>query len=201
MMRIVLASKSPRRKEILASLGLDFEIRVSECEEKVEDGLTPGQVVMSIAAQKGRAVSQTLRERGEDLSDTLIIACDTVVACAGEILGKPCDREDTLRMLRLLSGRDHSVLSGLYVEYEGKTAGAFEETFVRFSPLSEKEIEWYADSGEPDDKAGAYAIQGYASMWVEKIDGCYFNVVGLPTSKLCRLLKAAFGIDVTDLIK
>ena len=113
MMRIVLASKSPRRKEILASLGLDFEIRVSECEEKMEDGLTPGQVVMSIAAQKGRAVSQTLREQGEDLSDTLIIACDTVVACAGEILGKPCDREDTLRMLRLLSGRDHSVLSGL----------------------------------------------------------------------------------------
>ena len=200
-MRIILASKSPRRKEILGSLGLDFEIVVSECEEKVEEGLAPGQVVMSIAAQKGRAVSQMLRERGEDLSDTLIIACDTVVACAGEILGKPRDREDTVRMLRLLSGRDHSVLSGLYVEYGGKTAGAFEETYVRFSPLSEREIGWYADSGEPDDKAGAYAIQGYASMWVEKIDGCYFNVVGLPTSRLCRLLKTAFGINVIDNIK
>lgn len=200
-MRIILASKSPRRREILASLGLDFEIIVSECEEKVEDGLEPGQVVMSIAAQKGRAVSNSLREAGVDLSDTLIIACDTVVACAGEILGKPCDRADTVRMLRLLSGKDHSVLSGLYVEYNGNTAGAYEETYVRFSNLSEREIEWYADSGEPDDKAGAYAIQGYASMWVEKIDGCYFNVVGLPTSKLCRLLKAAFGIDVIDLIK
>lgn len=200
-MRIILASKSPRRKEILSSLGVDFEIIVSECDEKAEAGLTPGETVMSIAAQKGRAVSEMLRARGEDLTDTLIIACDTVVACGDEILGKPRDREDTVRMLRLLSGRSHSVLSGLYVEYNGTTTGTYEETFVRFSPLSERDIQWYADSGEPDDKAGAYAIQGYASMWVEKIDGCYFNVVGLPVSKLCRLLKAALGIDIIDCIK
>ena len=200
-MRIVLASKSPRRKEILSSLGVDFDIVVSECDERVDPGLTSGETVMSIAAQKGRAVSQMLRDRGEDLTDTLIIACDTVVACGDEILGKPCDREDTVRMLRMLSGRSHSVLSGLYVEYNGATTGTYEETFVRFSHLSERDIQWYADSGEPDDKAGAYAIQGYASMWVEKIDGCYFNVVGLPVSKLCRLLKAALGIDIIEFIK
>ncbi len=200
-MRIILASKSPRRREILSSLGIDFEVVISDCDEKVGEGLTPGEAVMSIAAQKGRAVSRMLSERGEDLRDTLIIACDTVVACGDEILGKPRDREDTVRMLRLLSGRSHSVLSGLYVEYNGMTTGTYEETFVRFSSLSEREIQWYADSGEPDDKAGAYAIQGYASMWVEKIDGCYFNVVGLPTSKLCRLLRGALGIDIIDFIK
>ncbi len=200
-MRIILASKSPRRREILASLGLDFEVTVSDCDERVDERLTPGETVMSIAAQKGRAVSELLRSRGEELKDTLIIACDTVVACGGEILGKPRDRKDAARMLHMLSGRDHSVLSGLYVEYNGSTTGTFDETLVRFSPMSDREIEWYVNSGECDDKAGAYAVQGYASMWVEKIDGCYFNVVGLPTSKLCRLLKAALGINIIDCIK
>ena len=152
-------------------------------------------MVSQLAMLKATDVARSFK------GETYVIGADTCVCLDGEILGKPCDRADTVRMLRLLSGKDHSVLSGLYVEYNGNTAGAYEETYVRFSNLSEKEIEWYADSGEPDDKAGAYAIQGHASMWVEKIDGCYFNVVGLPTSKLCRLLKAAFGIDVIDLIK
>ena len=142
-----------------------------------------------------------LEKEGEDLSDTVIIAADTVVSASDEILGKPKDKEDSERMLRMLNGSEHSVLSGITVIYNGSSASAYEETFVRFSQMSEKEIKWYAASGEPDDKAGAYAIQGYASMWVEGIDGCYFNVVGLPVACLRKLLLRVFGIRLSDHLK
>ena len=139
---------------------------------------------------------------GRDLTDTVIIAADTVVATSyGEILGKPKDIEDAERMLTLLSGSVHSVLSGITVIYDGGSASASEETFVHFSKMTDREIKWYASSGEPDDKAGAYAIQGYASMWVEKIDGCYFNVVGLPVNALRRLLARVFKIDLSNYLR
>ncbi len=200
-MKFILASKSPRRREILEALGLDFEIVTSDADESYEKGTAPSDVVMTLSAKKAAAVKAQLDEIGEDISNTVIIAADTVVSAAGEILGKPRDREDAERMLMMLSGSEHSVLSGITVIYNGSSASAYEETFVRFSPMSEKEIKWYAESGEPDDKAGAYAIQGHASMWVEGIDGCYFNVVGLPTSCLRKLLLRVFGIRLSDYLK
>lgn len=200
-MRFILASKSPRRKEILENLGLDFSIVTSEADESYEKGMAPSDVVMALSAKKAAAVKSHLEKMGEDLTDTVIIAADTVVSAAGEILGKPRDRADSERMLTMLSGSEHSVLSGITVIYNGSSASSYEETFVRFSPMSEKKIKWYAESGEPDDKAGAYAIQGYASMWVEGIDGCYFNVVGLPVACLRKLLLRVFGIRLSDHLK
>lgn len=200
-MKFILASKSPRRREILENLGLDFRIVTSEADESYSEGTSPSDVVMTLSARKAAAVKAHLEKEGEDLSDTVIIAADTVVSASGEILGKPKDKEDSERMLRLLSGSEHSVLSGITVIYNGSSASAYEETFVRFSQMSEKEIKWYAESGEPDDKAGAYAIQGYASMWVEGIDGCYFNVVGLPVACLRKLLLRVFGIRLSDHLK
>lgn len=200
-MRFILASKSPRRREILENLGLDFDIITSEADESFEDGTLPSDVVMLLSARKAAAVKAKLEGEGIDLTDTVIIAADTVVSAKGEILGKPVDKEDTERMLRMLSGSTHSVLSGITVIYGGASASAFEETEVRFAPMTEKEIGWYAQSGEPDDKAGAYAIQGYASMWVEGIDGCYFNVVGLPVNCLRKLLRRVFGINLSDFVK
>lgn len=200
-MKFILASKSPRRREILENLGLDFSIVTSEADESYTEGTAPSDVVMTLSARKAAAVKAHLEKEGEDLSDTVIIAADTVVSASGEILGKPKDKADSERMLRMLSGSEHSVLSGITVIYNGMSASAYEETFVRFSQMSEKEIKWYAESGEPDDKAGAYAIQGYASMWVEGIDGCYFNVVGLPTSCLYKLLLRVFGIRLSDHLK
>lgn len=200
-MKFVLASKSPRRREILENLGLDFRIVTSEADESYVQGTAPSDVVMTLSARKAAAVKAHLEKEGEDLSDTVIIAADTVVSASDEILGKPKDKEDSERMLRMLNGSEHSVLSGITVIYNGSSASAYEETFVRFSQMSEKEIKWYAASGEPDDKAGAYAIQGYASMWVEGIDGCYFNVVGLPVACLRKLLLRVFGIRLSDHLK
>lgn len=201
-MKFILASKSPRRKEILSNLGLDFEIVTSEADESYEKGSDPRDVVMLLSAKKAAAVKEHLMLEGRDLTDTVIIAADTVVATSyGEILGKPKDIEDAERMLTLLSGSVHSVLSGITVIYDGGSASASEETFVHFSKMTDREIKWYASSGEPDDKAGAYAIQGYASMWVEKIDGCYFNVVGLPVNALRRLLARVFKIDLSNYLR
>ena len=156
---------------------------------------------MMLSARKAAAVKAHLSEIGKDLSQTVIIAADTVVYADGEILGKPKDKGDSERMLSMLSGNTHSVLSGITVIYNGNSASAFEETLVRFSHMSDNEIKWYADSGEPDDKAGAYAIQGYASMWAESIEGCYFNVVGLPVACLKKLLARVFGIRLQDYLK
>ncbi len=200
-MKFILASKSPRRKEILEALGLDFDIVTSDADERYAEGTAPCDVVMTLSARKAAAVKAHLEKIGEDISDTVIIAADTVVSVAGEILGKPRDRGDAERMLTMLSGSEHSVLSGITVIYGGSSASAYEETFVRFSHMSESEIKWYAHSGEPDDKAGAYAIQGYASMWVEGIDGCYFNVVGLPVACLRKLLLRVFGIRLSDYLR
>lgn len=197
-MKFILASKSPRRREILSNLGLEFEVVTSEADETYEEGSAPSDVVMLLSAKKATAVRDRLVSEGVDLRDTVIIAADTVVSAGGEILGKPTDKEDAERMLRILSGDTHSVLSGVTVMYNGASASAYEETFVKFSAMTEKEIKWYAESGEPNDKAGAYAIQGYASMWIDGIDGCYFNVVGLPVACLKRLLQRVFGIKLSE---
>lgn len=197
-MKFILASQSPRRKEILSSLGLNFEVYTSECDESFDKSLEPQDVVMTLAARKAVATKNALLAQGKDLSETVIIAADTVVACGDVILGKPHDKEDAKKMIYLLSGNMHSVFSGICVMSGSKSASAFEETKVEFAPMKEKEIDWYVETNEPFDKAGGYAIQGYASMWIEGIEGDYFNVVGLPVNCLSRLLQNGLGIFLAD---
>ena len=194
-MRIILASKSPRRKEILENLGLNFEIIVADADESC-DIKDPCALVKEIASRKGRAVVEQLSESD---NDTLVIACDTLVYAEGEFLGKPCDRADAVRMIRLLSGREHSVISGAYLWYSGREATCFAETRVSFDEIADEVIESYVDTPEPYDKAGAYAIQGTASIFIRGIRGDYFNVVGLPVNALCSALKEKFSIDIFEI--
>ncbi len=192
-MRIILASKSPRRKEILESLGLKFEIITADTDESSKIRY-PGELVKTLAARKGRAVLEKIG--GESLDDTLIIACDTLVYADEEFLGKPRDRADAYRMLKKLSGQCHSVISGLYLFYGGCEACAYAETRVYFDRLSVEEMENYISSDEPYDKAGGYAVQGRASLYINKLEGDYFNVVGMPVNLLYKTLKESFGIDL-----
>ena len=193
-MKFILASKSPRRREILADLGLEFEIITADTDESC-DLTDPRAFVEELALRKGRAVADGLNE------DTVVIASDTVVACGGKILGKPSDRADAARMLDMLSGSRHDVISGIALISKDKEAVASEVTRVIFDKLSDSDKEIYLNSDEPYDKAGAYAIQGLASMWIKGIEGDYFNVVGLPVKRLHDLLLSEFGIDMATLIK
>ncbi len=192
-MNIILASKSPRRKEILASLGLAFDIVVADADES-SDIQDPCLLVETLAARKGEAVIARIG----DPADTLVIACDTLVYAEGEFLGKPRDKTDAARMIRKLSGKSHQVVSGLFLSYNGKKVSCSQSTSVHFDPMTDAEIEAYVNSTEPYDKAGAYAIQGRASAFINSIEGDYFNVVGLPVNLLCRTVKAAFGFSLTE---
>ena len=193
-MKFILASKSPRRREILSELGLEFEIITADTDESC-DLKDPCAFVEELALRKGLAVADKLGD------DEIIIASDTVVACGGEILGKPTDRDDAERMLNLLSGSRHQVISGIALISKQKQAVASEVTQVIFDTLTASDKEIYLSSSEPYDKAGAYAIQGLASMWIKGIEGDYFNVVGLPVKRLHDLLLEEFGIDIATLIK
>lgn len=191
--RIILASASARRRDILTHLGLDPEIAVSHADESLDPSTPPRLYTEELSLRKARAV---LPDHGDDC---LIIASDTVVCANGRILGKPKDRENAYSMLSLLSGSTHSVVSGVAVAYGGKTSVASEVTEVTFRNIPEREIYRYIDTGEPFDKAGAYGIQDIASVFVEKINGDYFNVVGLPVFRLFELLKKDFGLDYFEL--
>ncbi len=193
-MRIILASKSPRRREILENLGLRFDIIVADADESCEIK-EPERLVETLAERKGRAVLEVL----EDTSDRLIIACDTLVYAEGEFLGKPKSKDDARRMIKMLSGSSHKVVSGIYLYHEGKAVTAAAVTKVIFDELDDGEIENYIDTSEPYDKAGAYAVQGLAGVFVRGIEGDYFNVVGLPVNLLYNTLKKEFEIDLYDL--
>ena len=192
-MRIILASKSPRRKEILENLGIEFEIIVADADENC-DIKDPSELVMTIATRKGRAVLDTLGKSAN--MDTLLIACDTLVYAGSEFLGKPRDDADACRMLQMLSGDSHEVLSGLYLYYNGREIRRAESTRVFFDKMTEEDIGKYIASGEPRDKAGAYAIQGKASAYIKGIEGDYFNVVGLPAHLLMKTVKEELGIEL-----
>ncbi len=183
---IILASASPRRRDILAELGVDFKIITADTDERshVTD---PCLLTEELAARKGRAVYRLLCESGQADSDTVIISADTVVACGKEIFGKPHSRRDAVRMLKMLSGGTHQVVSGVAVTANGKTKSASCVTLVNVQSIPEQNLLAYAYSDEPMDKAGAYAIQGRFSAWIKSIDGCYFNVVGLPVNTLNNL--------------
>jgi septum formation protein len=192
-MQYILASKSPRRREILENLGVKFEIVTAETDES--DGETnPCLLVERLSARKGEAVRNLLASMGRPLDDdTVIISSDTVVSVDGNILGKPKNREDAYRMLKLLSGRAHQVVSGISLIGKNVSATAHEVTDVCFDELDEETLARYLDSSEPYDKAGAYAIQGQASLWISGMKGCYFNVVGLPVHRLSQLHVDLFG--------
>ena len=206
-MKIILASKSPRRKEILENLGVEFEIIVSEVDEE-SDEKDPARLVRELSIRKGRAVADGIvKENIFSDEDIYIISSDTVVATAeGEILGKPYDLEDAKRMLRLLEGKSHFVHSGIGIIRlcaggETVEAADTESTRVEFLPMTNEDIDFYVTHETVLDKAGAYAIQGIASAWIKKIDGDYFNVVGLPTCRMFGLLKERFGIEPRDIIR
>ncbi|MBE6553380.1 MAG: septum formation protein Maf [Ruminococcaceae bacterium] len=192
MMQLILASKSPRRREILENLGVRFEIVTADTDESTAER-DPCRLVEILAARKGEAVREKMRAEGRSLSDCVILASDTVVAAESEILGKPRDRADARRMLKMLSGATHRVVSGICLIRGERIYTAHEVTEVTFDPMSEDEIEAYINAENPFDKAGAYAIQGRASAYIRGIRGCYFNVVGLPIHRLACLWRESFG--------
>lgn len=187
-MKYILASASPRRKEILENLGLSFSVLTSFADEESEIK-DPEALTEELARRKGEAVKNLLLSKDSLDDDTVIISADTVVFCDGEILGKPHDKADAERMIRMLSGKTHTVTSGVALIYRGKTVSASSTTEVTFDTLDEEFIYNYVNSDEPYDKAGSYAIQGKAAPIISGINGCYFNVVGLPVNCLCSLAK------------
>ena len=182
-MQLILASASPRRRELLAQLGLQFQIAAANVDESVGPNELADEAALRLARAKAEAVATQFRAG-------LVIAADTLVAVEGRILGKPRDVAESEAHLRQLSGRTHQVVTGVHIfDLDGRrSASGVEVTEVDFDPLSEAEIQWYVRSGEGLDKAGSYGYQGLASALINGIRGCYFNVVGLPLSKLRRLM-------------
>ena len=191
-MDIILASQSPRRKELMGQIGLKFKVVSPNVDEQVEGNPSPAQLVEELSLRKAQAVA---RQAGED---ELIIAADTVVALEGVVLGKPKTERDAFSMLSALSGNRHYVYTGVTIIQGGRTETQHEVTTVTFRELEPDEISYYIATGEPMDKAGAYGIQGLGALLVSNIDGDYFNVMGLPVYRLGRML-AGFGVDLLAL--
>lgn len=193
MLPIYLASASPRRRELMEQMGLPFTVIINEVDESISESLPPGRLVEVLSERKARKVADR-QERG------LVIGADTVVVWRERVLGKPRDRREALSMLECLQGDEHSVYSGLAVinAETGTTHVSHEHTRVFFRRAERKELEMYIETGEPLDKAGAYAVQGLGAVFVSKVEGCYSNVVGLPLNRLARVLKE-FGVDVLQI--
>ena len=186
MKKIILASASPRRRELLAQIGIPFEVLTSDADESI-GAMAPEEACRELAKRKAKAVLEHLKACGRGDEDLLIIGADTIVVQDKEILGKPADPADAARMLRLLSGREHEVLTGVYViDTAGGSLAFSEKTDVYVADLTEADIAFYLSTGEPFDKAGSYGIQGMFARYIEKIDGDYNNVVGLPVGRLWR---------------
>lgn len=189
---LVLASASPRRKELLTQAGFTFRIHASSVSEDHRPGEDPIAFATRLASEKAEAVFAEQASLDVPDDPLLVLGADTVVVSAAkEILGKPKDAEDAARMLRLLSGGTHSVVTGVCLVSRNGVEVASELTYVTMSTFSEVEIDIYINTGEPMDKAGAYAIQGYAASWIPRIHGCYFNVVGLPLALVSSMLEGA----------
>ena len=178
-MGLILASQSPRRKELLGLFHIPFTVRVADIDEAMDPGKPPFDEVARVSRLKALAVAAE--------TDDVVIAADTIVVCDGRTLGKPHDEAEAKAMLALLSGRDHQVMTGVTVLCGGKETVFTEVTDIHFRPLSRREIDAYVATGEPMDKAGAYGIQGGAALFAEKMVGAYYNVMGLP---VCRLWQA-----------
>jgi septum formation protein len=198
--RLILASKSPRRHELLKQVGLDFEVFPSRVSEDFVQKVSPQEHVIRLAEAKARDVAN-------EYPDSWVIAADTIVTIDGSILGKPRNREEAIEMLGCLSGREHWVLTGISVCHleEGKGDQEAVQTAVKVKTLTPPEMKWYVRTGEPYDKAGGYAIQGTGSFMIESIRGSYTNVVGLPLCELIQMLSrlgaitiSEFGLQVSD---
>ena len=179
-MQLILASASPRRKALLSLFGIPFTIRAADIDETMDPEKPPFEEAARVSRSKALAVS---REK-----DNIVIAADTIVVCQGKVLGKPHSEGEAAAMLRLLSGRDHQVMTGCTILYGDRVETFTEVTSLHFRSLSEKEIQKYVRSGEPMDKAGAYGIQGGAALFCEKLEGDYYNVMGLPVCRLYETL-------------
>ena len=182
---LILASKSPRRKELLSIITPDFEIIPAVGEERADRTLLPDRYVCELARHKAEEIASTHPE-------DIVVGADTVVAIGGEILGKPKDAADARRMLKMLSGKQHSVFTGVCIISSSRNTSFAEETTVRFFDLTEQEISDYIATGEPFDKAGSYGIQGIGALLVSGITGDYYNVMGLPVGRLARELRMFF---------
>lgn len=187
-MKWILASASPRRRELLTQVGLTFEVMVSDADENIEESLSPDELVKRLSLIKAAAVKEELSAKGAD-GDSAVIGADTVVFHKGEILGKPKDEEDAFRMLESLSGDTHSVYTGVTILLGDETITFANETKVVFDTISDEEIKRYIASKEPMDKAGAYGIQGLGGAFVTSIEGEYANVVGFPIGEFCHILR------------
>ena len=186
-MNLILASQSPRRRELLGLAGLDFLVRVADIDETMDPGKAPFDEVARVSRMKAMAVS---RDQGD-----VVIAADTIVVCEGQVLGKPRDEEDAFRILSLLSGRSHEVMTGMTVLKDDEIITHTEVTKIHFRDLLPGEIRAYIASGEPMDKAGAYGIQGGAALFADQMEGDYYNVMGLPVCRLAMILRS-LGLPV-----
>ncbi|MBR4858822.1 MAG: septum formation inhibitor Maf [Clostridia bacterium] len=182
MNKIILASASPRRKELLETAGAEFEIIVADVDETVPEGTKPEDAAVMTAEKKALAVA-------ENYKDSIVIGADTIVVADGRILGKPADKADACRMLSMLSGDEHKVITGVCLACEDKKITFAQVSKVKFYDLTDEEINAYVETGEPMDKAGAYGIQGKGCVLVEKIEGDYFNIVGLPVARVMKELR------------
>lgn len=188
---LVLASASPRRRELLAQAGYFFTVHPANIPEDTRPGEDPIAYVVRLAYEKAEAVFTKISSEIPAPPQVVVLGADTTVAIDGHILGKPADAADAARMLCLLSGRTHRVITGVALATGRGTEVAAEVTAVRFLALSDEDIASYVATGEPLDKAGAYAIQGRAARWIPRVEGCYFNVVGLPLALVSAMLEAA----------
>lgn len=181
--KLVLASGSPRRAEILKSVGWDFEKAIPDVDESIKAGESPEEYVERLAVEKANAVSSRYDGR-------IVLAADTTVVIDGEIIGKPVDLDDARGMIAKLAGNWHAVLTGVAVSFDGEAKTGIQSTRVKFASMSDKEIDFLVEKGDPLDKAGAYAVQAQAALFIEGIEGDYWNVVGLPISLVYRLVAA-----------
>ncbi|MCQ2476489.1 MAG: Maf family protein [Clostridia bacterium] len=182
MKKIILASSSPRRRDLLANAELKFDVCIKNVDETLPEGLAPAEAVEYIAKKKALAISAIAE-------DAIVIGADTVVVLDGKVMGKPKDKEHACQMLSALSGKEHEVITGVCLAYDDKAETFHCVSKVKFWELSDEEIKHYVTSGEPMDKAGAYGIQGKGSVLVERIEGDYFNIVGLPVSRVVREIR------------
>lgn len=188
-MQLILASQSPRRRQLLSLTGLDFAVRAADIDETMDSEKTPFDEVARVSREKAMALP-----RG---SDDIVVAADTIVVCGNEVLGKPKDPEDAFRMLSMLSGHDHQVMTGMTVACGDRVVTTTEVTKIHFRELTDGEIRAYIATGDPMDKAGAYGIQSGAALFVTGIEGDYYNVMGLPICRLTLLLRE-FGLRILE---
>ena len=188
---LILASASPRRRELLTQAGLKFTVAAADLNENLLPDEAAAAYVQRLAEEKAQSVWNAHQSSDTPDDPLMVLGADTCVVCDGHILGKPADTTDARRMLELLSGRTHAVLTGLAVISGRKIVRDVEVTQVTFNQLNDREIAQYIANGEPLDKAGAYGIQGYAARWIPRIEGCYFNVMGLPIARTVALLTEA----------